>query len=107
MSATTVLTQENFDIEVLSSQIPVLVDFWAEWCGPCKMLSPTIETLAQEYTEKVKITKLNVDTAPDIAARYGISGIPALYLFNSGEVVDSMVGVQQKEKIEEMLKKVL
>jgi len=101
------LTQKNFDTEVLSCQVPVLVDFWAEWCGPCKILTPTIDAVAQAYEGKIKVMKLNVDTAPDIAARYGISGIPALYLFNNGKVIDSIVGVQPKEKIEEMLTKVL
>ena len=105
MSDNMTLTQDNFDNEVLESDIPVLVDFWAEWCGPCKMLAPTIEEIGTEYAGKVKVMKLNVDSAPDVASRYGISGIPALYLFNMGKVVENMVGVQPKEKIEEMLKK--
>ncbi len=107
MSDVTTLTEDNFDSEVLESIIPVLVDFWAEWCVPCKRLGPVIEELSSEYSGKVKILKLNVDTAPNVASRYGISGIPAIYLFNNGDVVENMVGVQPKEKIKEMLDKQL
>ena len=107
MSDEMLLTEENFDNEVLNSSIPVLVDFWAEWCVPCKRLTPIIEELSLEYSGRVKVMKLNVDSSPDIAARYGISGIPALYLFNKGEVVDNSVGVQTKDKIKEMMDKVL
>ena len=102
-----ILTEENFDNEVLNSSRPVLVDFWAEWCVPCKRLTPIIEELSIEYSGRVKIMKLNVDSAPEIAARYGISGIPALYLFNNGDVVDNCVGVQPKVKIKEMVDKAL
>ncbi len=101
------LNEDNFDCEVLESSIPVLVDFWAEWCGPCKMLTPIIEELSSEYSGKVKVMKLNVDSAPDVASRFGISGIPALYLFNNGDVADNMIGVQSKDKIKEMLDKLL
>jgi thioredoxin 1 len=107
MSDEMLLSEENFDNEVLNSSIPVLVDFWAEWCVPCKSLTPIIEDLSLEYSGRVKVMKLNVDSSPDIAARYGISGIPALYLFNKGEVVDNSVGVQTKDKIKEMMDKVL
>lgn len=102
-----ILTEENFDNEVLNSSMPVLVDFWAEWCVPCKRLIPIIEELSQEYAGRIKVMKLNVDSSPDIASRYGISGIPALYLFNDGEVVDNCVGVQPKDKIKEMMDKIL
>ena len=101
------LNEGNFDCEVLESSIPVLVDFWAEWCGPCKKLTPIVEELSSEYSGKVKVMKLNVDSAPEVASRFGISGIPALYLFNKGNVVDNMVGVQSKDKIKEMLDKLL
>ena len=101
------LTEENFDSEVLESKIPVLVDFWAEWCVPCKRLTPIIEELSNEYSGSVKVMKLNFDASPSIAERFGISGIPALYLFNKGEVVDNSVGVQPKDKIKEMVDKVL
>jgi thioredoxin 1 len=107
MSDEMLLSEENFDNEVLNSSIPVLVDFWAEWCVPCKRLTPIIEELSKEYSGRVKVLKLNVDSAPEIAARYGISGIPALYLFNNGDVVDNCVGVQPKVKIKEMVDKVL
>jgi thioredoxin 1 len=107
MSDEMLLTEENFDNEVLNSSIPVLIDFWAEWCAPCKRLTPIIEELSKEYSGRVKVLKLNVDSAPDIASRFGISGIPALYLFNNGEVVDNSVGVQPKDKIKEMMDKIL
>jgi thioredoxin 1 len=107
MSDEMILTEENFDNEVLNSSIPVLVDFWAEWCVPCKRLTPIIEELSLEYSGRVKVMKLNVDSAPDIAARFGISGIPALYLFHKGEAVDNSVGVQPKDKIKEMMNKIL
>ena len=107
MSDEMLLSEENFDNEVLNSSIPVLVDFWAEWCVPCKRLTPIIEDLSLEYSGRVKVMKLNVDSAPEIASRYGISGIPALYLFNNGDVVDNCVGMQPKVKIKEMVDKVL
>jgi len=96
-------TDENFNQEVLSSDIPVLVDFYADWCGPCKMLAPTIETLAQEYEGKVKIGKLNVDNAPDTAQNYGIMSIPTLLYFKNGEVVNKSIGVVSKTEIEAVL----
>lgn len=96
-------TDENFNEEVLSSSIPVLVDFYADWCGPCKMLSPVIETLAEEYEGKVKIGKLNVDNAPDTASRYGIMSIPTLLYFKNGEVINKSLGVTAKNEIEQVL----
>lgn len=96
-------TDENFNQEVLSSEIPVLVDFYADWCGPCKMLAPTIETLAQEYEGKVKVGKLNVDNAPDTAANYGIMSIPTLLYFKNGEIVNKSIGVVSKAEIEAVL----
>jgi len=101
------LTEDNFDLEVLESKIPVLVDFWAEWCGPCKRLGPVVEELSNEYSGKVKITKINVDSAPGIASRYGISGIPALYLFNNGSVVENNGRRSAEREIKEMLDKQL
>lgn len=100
-----ILTETNFEQEVLQSEQPVLVDFWAEWCGPCRMLAPTIEEVATEYKGQAKIGKLNVDQNAKIAEKYGIKGIPTLILFHAGEVVEQLVGVQSKEKIKDLLNK--
>ena len=96
-------TDENFNQEALSSNIPVLVDFYADWCGPCKMLAPVIETLATEYEGKVKIGKLNVDNAPDTAQKYGVMSIPTLLYIKNGEVVNKTIGVVAKSEIEQVL----
>ena len=97
------LTNENFDAEVLQSELPVLVDFWATWCGPCMMLGPTVAEVAAEYAGRVKVGKVNVDNAPELAARYGITSIPALLLFNKGEVVRTSVGFVPKADVVAML----
>ncbi len=96
-------TDENFNQEALSSNIPVLVDFYADWCGPCKMLAPVIEALATEYEGKIKIGKLNVDDAPNTAQNYGVMSIPTLLYIKNGEVVNKSVGVVSKATIEEIL----
>ena len=93
------LTDENFEQEVLKSDIPVLVDFWAEWCVPCKMLGPIIEELADEYAGKVKICKLDVDDAPATAGQFGVQSIPTVIVFNSGEQVTQTLGAQPKDVI--------
>ena len=98
-----VLNSGNFKAEVLESEIPVLVDFWATWCGPCKMLAPTIAKIAEEKAGTVKVCKLDVDEAPEIAGQFGISSIPTLKVFVNGEVVATSVGVQPKAAIEAML----
>ena len=98
------LNEENFDKEVLHSELPVLVDFFATWCGPGRMLAPIIEELAEEQEGKVKVCKLNVDDASGIAARYGISSIPTLILFRNGEIAASSLGFKPKAEIEELLK---
>lgn len=100
-----ILTEDNFDEEVLNSGTPVLVDFWAEWCGPCKTVGPTIEELAKEYKGRAKVGKVNVDQYPGIAEKYGIRGIPTLILFSKGEVAEQLVGVQSKEKMVEIIDK--
>ncbi|MDF2870738.1 MAG: thioredoxin [Anaerocolumna sp.] len=99
-----VLNNENFDKEVLKDDKVVLVDLYADWCGPCKMLSPTVEAIAEEEKE-VKVGKLNVDENSDIAAEYGVRSIPTLLIFKNGELKEKSVGVQTKAQIKELLKK--
>jgi thioredoxin 1 len=94
---------KNFDSEVLQADGPVLVDFWAPWCGPCRQIAPVIEQLAGENEGAVKIGKLNVDDAPNSAQSYGVSSIPTLMLFKNGEVVERFVGVQPKSRLQEAL----
>ena len=101
------LTQASFDGEILSSEIPCLVDFWAPWCGPCHMVSPTVEKMADEYEGKLKVGKLNLDQHPELANRYGIRSIPAVLLFNGGELVDMIIGVQPEGAFREAIDKVL
>jgi thioredoxin 1 len=97
------LSDANFDAEVLQSDQPVLVDFWAPWCGPCRMVGPVIEELAAENGEKVKIAKINVDEAQQTAAGFGVSSIPTLMIFKGGEVVERFVGVQPKNRLQEAI----
>jgi thioredoxin 1 len=97
--------KDNFEDEVIKSEVPVLVDFWAAWCVPCKMIAPTVQELAEEYGEKVKFGKVNVDENRDISGRFGIRGIPSLLLFKDGKVLEQMVGVHSKQEIAEMVAK--
>jgi len=92
-------TDDNFQTEVVQSATPVLVDFWAPWCGPCRMIAPAVEELANEYKGKIRVGKINTDDNPKIPSDLGISGIPTLMLFKGGEVVERLVGLQQKPRI--------
>ena len=92
-------TDANFQSEVISSDVPVLVDFWAPWCGPCRMLAPTIEALATEYAGRARVGKMDTDNNPKIASEFGISSIPTVMLFKGGTMVSKWVGVQSKEKM--------
>ena len=92
-------TDDNFQTEVLNSTQPVLVDFWAPWCGPCRLIAPTIEELAGDYTGKIRVGKLNTDDNPQVASSLGISAIPTVMLFKGGNVVEKFVGVQPKPKM--------
>ncbi len=95
----TTLTQDNFTREVLQSPAPVVVDFWAEWCGPCKMLTPILQELADEYNDRVRIGKVNIDEHQDLAAQYGIQSIPTLLVFRQGQVTDQIVGLRSKREL--------
>ncbi len=97
-------TQDNFQTEVLDSETPVLVDFWAEWCGPCKMIAPIVEEIATEYEGKLRVAKLDADAHGDVLMKYGIMGIPTLILFSGGEAVGRVTGYKPKERITAELK---
>ena len=101
MSNAAEITAQNFDTDVLQSDTPVLVDFWAEWCGPCRMIAPAIEQIAEEFAGKLKVYKLNIDTESSVAAKYGVMSIPTLIIFKNGNVVDQIVGALPKQKIAE------
>ncbi len=100
------LTQDNFSEKVLQSSSPVLVDFWAEWCGPCKMIAPLLDELADEYNGKIKIGKVNVDEQQSLAAQYGIRAIPTLLIFNKGQIAEQMVGAKGKRDLKASLERI-
>jgi thioredoxin 1 len=109
MASEKVLTfgDSNFDTEVLQSPVPVLVDFWASWCQPCKAIAPIVDALAEDFEGKVKVGKVNVDDNPATPAKYGIRGIPTIILFKDGKVVDQVVGAVPKAQLEALIKKTL
>lgn len=100
------LTQDNFSKEVLESSTPILVDFWAEWCGPCKMIAPVLDELAEEYNGKVRIGKVNIDNEQGLAAEYGVRAIPTLLLFQKGQVAEQIVGLKSKRDLKNSFDKV-
>ncbi|HET9950597.1 MAG TPA: thioredoxin [Candidatus Eisenbacteria bacterium] len=105
--AVTEVTDSTFDAEVLQSQVPVLVDFWATWCGPCRMIAPVVEELAKQYEGKLKVTKVDVDNNTRIATKYDIRSIPSLYIFKGGKVVQTIIGAVPKNQLVSALEGVL
>jgi len=103
MSAATAVTTESFDADVLKSDVPVLVDFWAPWCGPCRAVAPAVDAVAAEFSGRAKVVKVNVDEQPEIAGKYGVQSIPTLSIFKGGRVVDQILGAVPKSVISEKL----
>jgi thioredoxin 1 len=99
------VTDNNFEQEVIKSEKPVLVDFWAPWCGPCRAIGPVVEELAETYKDRIKVTKLNIDDNPKTATVYGVMSIPTLILYKDGKALDKVVGLVSKDRLEELMKK--
>jgi thioredoxin 1 len=107
MASNLAISASEFDAQVLKSEVPVLVDFWAEWCGPCKAIGPSVEELATDYAGKAKVFKVDVDTEGELAQQYGVMSIPALLVFKGGKVVDQMVGAAPKQTIAGLIDRAL
>ena len=106
-SALVQISDKNFASEVLNSDLPVLVEFWATWCGPCRSISPIVEQLATEFSGKVKVTKLNVDESPATPSQFGVRGIPTLILFRGGKILDQIIGAVPKARLKALIEKAL
>ena len=103
--STQIITDSNFDEEIKNSELPILVDFWAEWCGPCKQIGPILEEISEEYSDKITIGKLDVDENPETPGKFQIRGIPTMLLFNNGELIDTKVGMSSKTDLTEWIDK--
>jgi len=107
MAEEVTVTRGNFDAEVIKSTVPVVADFWAEWCGPCKMIAPVLKDLAREYKDKIKIAKIDVDAEGDLAQQFNIVSIPTILVFSKGQVVKQQIGAVPRQALEKMIKEVL
>jgi thioredoxin 1 len=107
MAEEVTVTRSNFDAEVLKSTVPVVADFWAEWCGPCKMIAPVLRDLARDYKDKIKIAKIDVDAEGDLAQQFNIVSIPTILVFNKGQVVKQQIGAVPRQALEKMIKEVI
>ncbi len=101
------LSDNDFESQVLQAAEPVLVDFWAPWCGPCRMIAPIVEELASENAGSLKVAKVNIDTSPNVATQYGVTSIPTLMVFKNGEVVDRFLGIQPKQRLQEAIEQAI
>jgi thioredoxin 1 len=107
MAEEVTVTKGNFDSEVVKSAVPVVADFWAEWCGPCRMIAPVLKDLAKEYKDRIKIAKINVDQEPELAMQYNVASIPTLLFFSKGQVVKQQIGAVPRQALEKILKEIL
>jgi thioredoxin 1 len=107
MAEEVTVTKGNFDSEVVKSAVPVVADFWAEWCGPCRMIAPVLKDLAKEYKDRIKIAKINVDQEPELAMQYNVASIPTILFFSKGQVVKQQIGAVPRQALEKILKEIL